>query len=135
MDPSSILKIPQSLERRISPYVDSTIDGSASANPNDPGFIGPRMPQTQLGQDGIPISGGTGELGPSATPFAPTFNPQSGDTRFDGKVPTPTSQPVAQPVSVSSETKSPTQRSPQGPVQYAQQTINKAGKFFKDLFS
>lgn len=134
IDPKSVFTVPKSVEQSILGRVDKTIDGSSDSLNPAANFVGPLNPNN-MGPS-IPVqSGGNTELGPTASPMGETFNPfQAGPDASQLQV-TPASQPVSPPVSVNQRTQSPTQRSPQGFSQLASQTINKAGKFFKDLFS
>lgn len=117
IDPKSIFKIPKSLEASIRPYVSETIDGSLSISSSPDNFIGPQNnfvgPQQLQSQS---KSGGA--------PQAPEL-PQSG----------PTLEPTSAAPSVNQRTPAPVSRSPQTSTGYAGQTIAKAGKFFKDLFT
>lgn len=86
--------------------VDETVDGSSSVGSYPEGFVGPQMPTNQSKYE--PTS--------QPTSMTPPANELSGG-------------PVNQ------RAPAPTQRSPQSAPSYAAQTINKAGKFFKDMFS
>ena len=134
VDMKSILTIPKSVERSILPFVDQSIDGENGFG----GFIGPQLIPSAVG--GIDIGSITGNPSANpmsaagATPQGQTANPfDPGMDLFKGQNINVTSQP--HPLSVNQNAPSPTPRRPQSFMQYAGQTINKAGKFFKDLFS
>lgn len=128
INPKDVLTLPKVLEQSISRRVDQTVDGLHSINPND-NLASPQQPAASS-LDLTNISG-TAPTAPTFNPQGANFNPQEGQPTLVPSSPAPASQPA--PVSQSAPT--PVQRSPQNPIQYAKQTINKAGNFFKDLFS